>query len=225
MIWKATSERIEIRSFGFWQGSSGYDQTRAKLSPAQLTALEGLRVIPHPTGESVDATSYRVRVTDQDGSVVEYRAALDNKVDSDEGPGALPAIDIETLAPFLNTFQCMSATETRGDAVPTIHDDSGCLHGIFVPDACKDITLKWQSASAGDHRLELARCFDTTRIRVLSEDGTIELGAGATAVAPTCASLDVHLQQPGTYRVVLEKRNGAGCNAGGGAGDMMLRVR
>ena len=72
-VWRATSTKIDVSSFGFWEGSAGYSKLRADMTPDQLKALDGLYVIPTPqNGYTADNTSYRVLVTDADGSVAEW---------------------------------------------------------------------------------------------------------------------------------------------------------
>jgi len=114
--WSESSARVELRSFGYWNGSSRFDAEREQLTPAQLEALEGLREIPTPDGpRGSDYVSYRVEITDADGSIAHYRAAQDNITDGDEGDLSLQTLDVHTLQPFLGTFHCLSASQTRGD--------------------------------------------------------------------------------------------------------------
>ena len=81
--WKATSTRVELRSFGFFQGSSGYESDRSALSAAQLSALDAMCIIPTPTGPGgADFTTYAIEIADADGSVATYPAGGDAGVPS-----------------------------------------------------------------------------------------------------------------------------------------------
>lgn len=80
-VWTATSVRLELSSFGYWNGSSGYAKDRADLTAEQLLVLSGLRTVPTPTDTMVDRVSHRLRIVDEDGSSVTYRAAERNRLD------------------------------------------------------------------------------------------------------------------------------------------------
>ena len=73
-VWKTTSSRIDIRSFQLFKGSSGYLHDRSLLTEAQLAALDGLCLIPTPTNLVADSMTYRITITDNDGTQTSYRA-------------------------------------------------------------------------------------------------------------------------------------------------------
>jgi hypothetical protein len=243
--WKSTSTRIEITSFGFFQGSSGYASDRSAMTDAQLIALDGLCVIPTPSGpRGADFTSYVINITDADGTVAHYRAAQDNIVDSDEGPNAtLPTIDIHSLEPFLATFHCLFASQTRvprgsgadggsdGEAgsppwtsAPSVETSSpGCLNGVFVPYECADVWLKLNVDRPGTYQLRAVTCLETTTIKIFSPDASTEL-ATASGSEPNCPAVSYRFGQAGTYLVDIQKTNAAGCTGVGSAGDFFLKV-
>jgi hypothetical protein len=150
--WSETSARVELSSFGYWEGSSRFDAEREQLTAEQLRALEGLREIPTPDGPlGADFVSYRVEISDADGSVAHYRAAEDNITDSDEGDLSLRTLDVDTLRPFLGTFHCLTASQTRdglgnaplpGADVPT----GGANTAPSVEAAARPVPENWADA-------------------------------------------------------------------------------
>ena len=248
--WGPSSSRIAVHSFGFWEGSSGFEADRSELTPAQLDLLDGLRRIPTPEGFIVaDLTSYWVDITDSGGRVVSYRAAATNVMASDEPDLTLPTLDIDTLEPFLETFQCLSASATRdrfgttpspeppmdpssepdvgapaGSELPVVSTASpGCFHGIFAPVECHDTWLRLQVEVAGIYQLSALDCFEQLEIAAFGADGSSELGS-ASGAGGSCPVLTQEFAAPGTYPVVLRKTNLAGCGAPAAAGDFTFRV-
>jgi hypothetical protein len=235
-VWKPTSERLELSSFGFFEGSQGYDITRAQLSSEQLEMLEGLREIPTPEGPlGADFVSYTVRVTDRSGEVVEYRAAQQNVRDSDEGPAeGKHTLDYETLAPFLTTFDCASAKEYgpyAGDAssddhwagAATLSSDPGCIHGVFVSYETSHSYRRWQVDEPGTYRLAVVRCFQQMRLRLFDPKGEKELASSEAMTSPECPTLVHHFDAPGLYLIDLEKSPDPAA-AHDSAGDARMRV-
>lgn len=241
-IWRPSSRRIELSSFGFWQGSTAYAKDRADLTPEQLKALEGLRTTTPPDLVGADFTSYEVRVIDEDGSVAEYRAADGNVRDSDERTGAadLPTIDIETLKPFLDTIRCLSAKAVRSIVRTTdapidpskldmstaveVPADTACVNGVFVPYECSDAALKFDVATRTIYEFTSGRCLDTLSLRVYTGDRTKLLAESTPGTAESCFSLR-HTFEPGSYVLVFSKTNAGGCTTKGHAGDTSLRLR
>jgi len=241
-VWRPTSTRIEVSSFGFWEGSTGYAKDRAELTPEQLAALERLRTMTPPEQMGADFTSYEVRVTDEDGSVARYRAAEGNVRDSDESVNAasLPTIDIETLRPFLDTIKCLrakavepiprttttpldpkTADMSKAVAVPA---DTACTNGVFVPYGCSDSLLTFDVDAPATYEIVSGRCLEQLSLRVYTSDRTTLLAESTPGTAESCFTLR-HTFEPGSYVLVFSKTNAAGCNQNGKAGDTSLRVR
>ena len=241
-VWRPTSTRIEVSSFGFWVGSTGYAKDRAALTAEQLAALEGLRTTTPPEQMGADFTSYEVRVTDQDGSVARYRAAEGNVRDSDESANAtsMPTIDIETLRPFLATIKCLSAKAvepiprttnipldpktadmSKAVAVPA---DTACTNGVFVPYGCSDSLLTFDVDAPATYEIVSGRCLEQLSLRVYTSDRTALLAESTPGSAESCFTLR-HTFQPGSYVLVFSKTNVAGCSQNGRAGDTSFRVR
>lgn len=238
-VWKASSALIEVSSFGFWQGSTGYIKKSADLTTEQAAALDALCVIPEPTGPVVsDFNSYTIRITDTNGATTTYRAT-DSNVPAGTVTSSTPArIDYGSLRPYLATIHCVTAGQTRlttgasDDAgtppwskAPTLSDDEACQNGLFAPYSCADVWLKFQVDAPATYDLALTRCFGSTRLHVFSEDGATELASGAASTEPACASVEYAFPKAGTFLVKLEKTNPAGCDSNGGAGDMTIVVR
>jgi hypothetical protein len=234
-FWKPTSTRIELTSFGFFTGSTGYEKDRSQLSDAQLAALAGMCLLTASRGPATDAVSYAIKIHDRDGSVASYRATQGN-VDGDPVANAtVPAIEIGSLQPFLSTFQCLSASQTRESPAPTelpwskaptIGRDTGCLNGIFVPYGCHDVWLKLIVDAPATYELQTVNCVETINLKLHSADGTTELAAGTPGSKPNCPSLSYQFREQGTYLLEIEKTNATGCffNTSGSAGDFFVRV-
>ena len=236
-VWKASSRRIELVSFGFWQGSTGYRVDRAALTPAQQRALSGLCERPTPTEPLVsDLVSYRIKVTDADGSTVEYRAVPDNALEGDETEHTLRTIDYGSLVPFLNAFKCLTASQSRVTrttkidparpwaSAPTLPSDPSCLNGVFAPYNCGETWLKLTVPAAKRQTLTTERCVGTLQIKVFDATAENELAASAASTAPRCPRLS-YAFAAGTYYVQLRKTNGTqSCDVRGAAGDYLLRL-
>jgi hypothetical protein len=245
--WGPASTRIAVRSFGFWDGSTRFEADRTELTPVQLGALDGLRRIPPPEGPAAsDLTSYVIGITDDAGKLATYRAAQGNITDGDEADREIATLDIHTLEPFLATFDCLTATETRdrfgvaeeadagpSDAgaaalwseAPTVSTDTpGCFHGVFVPYECHDVWLRLNVEAAGSYRLSAVDCFEQLELSVLSPDGSSEL-AQTSGSGGSCPALRYAFTEPGSYPLRLRKENTAGCSALGTAGDFFFRVQ
>jgi len=241
-VWRRESRRIELWSFGYWQGSSGYAKDRAKLTDQQLAALEGLRATTPPSARGADFTSYRIRVLDEDGTFVDYRAAEGNVHDSDESDAArlLPTIDFATLEPFLATFQCLSAKAAAGTPRETeapidpseaemedaarLPADTGCINGLFVPHECSDTILTFDVSAPAVYDIVGGRCLESLSLRLYARDRTTLLALSSPAADGACFTLR-HAFDPGRYVLVLSKTNVAGCTTTGRAGDVSLRVQ
>ena len=123
--WTEASRAIEVRSFGYFTGSSKYVADREQLSETQLAALAQLCIIDTPKGPSADGVSHRISITDTDGKVTQYRAAQENALDIDEGQAKdWTTLDIASLTPFLDTLSCLSAGATRRFGVAAAQHDA-----------------------------------------------------------------------------------------------------
>ena len=229
-VWKPTSASVSLRSFGFFDGSSGYEGDRSSLTAEQITALEGLCPMDPPTTFATDGVHYTIEITDQDGSRAEYSAAQN---DWFEGAPRYPTIAYASLAPFLGTFKCLSAWQTRPrtqDPVtppwrdaPDVSVDPACRNGIFMPYKCHQVWLKLNVPVAASHRLALERCYETLGLAVFTADGMTMLAASDPVTGGACAAL-THAFEAGPYLVRVDKTNGDACDAGTQAGDFFLRV-
>ncbi len=241
-VWTPTSRRIELSSFGYWQGSSGYAKDRADLTQEQLAALEGLGTTEPPTTVGADFTSYRIRILDEDGTFAEYRAAAGNVRDSDEGSaaGVLPTIDIATLEPFLATFKCLSARQADGisrtsdtpidpsgadmDKAVRLPVDTGCINGVFVPYKCSDTIFTFDVSAPATYDIVGGRCLEALGLRVYASDRKTLLAESSPGTNESCFTLR-HAFDPGSYVLVLSKTNVAGCGTDGKAGDTSVRLQ
>jgi hypothetical protein len=229
-IWKPTSARISLRSFGFFNGSSGYERDRSDLTAEQKSALEGLCVVPSPTQFATDGVIYTLEIADQDGSRALYYAAQGDAFDRDYGP----TLAFANLAPFLTTFSCLAASQTRPmtseepsppwrDA-PDVSVDPACRNGIFMPYKCHQVWVRLNVPSAATHRLELERCFGSMALKVFTNDGMTEIAASDPVSGTACPALS-HAFEAGSWLLRVDKTNGDdSCDATTSAGDFFLRV-
>jgi hypothetical protein len=84
--------------------------------------------------------------------------------------------------------------------------------------------MSLEVSHAGPYEIATSECFESVTIKLLGADGTTVLETSSAGTKPSCAALTHTFDAAGTYRIVLEKRNTAGCGASGNAGDMYLRV-
>lgn len=236
--WKATSARIHLSSFGFFQGSMRYAKARVDLTVAQRQALEGLRTRPN-AGSTNDGDNemYSIDIVDNDGSTASYVASVDDILMS-AAPG-VGTIAVSTLTPFLGTLTCAKSKAAYAECVvapgaafpvsctATLGVDPGCENGVFTGSGCEDVWGVLQIPAAGTYELATVGCFENVTVQVLDLDGTTILGTSAPGTTPRCATLTQAFVAPGSYKVNLEKRNATaacGPNAMGVAGDYYFRV-
>lgn len=240
LVWTSTSRRIEVRSYSFWQGSSGYRVERTALTAAQRTALNALCVRPQPTGPVfADISAFQIDVTDNNGSVKSYRSAIDDLLDGDENDHSIPTIEYDSLKPFLATFRCLHATETRatrpraGETLeqagppwqfaPVLPSDPGCLNGMIGGTGCQESWVKVTISAKKRMNFFTEKCVGVTQIRLYDQSGTTQIAASTASSAPSCPSLSYSFN-PGTYLLNLRKTNAGGsCMAVGTSKDYWLR--
>jgi hypothetical protein len=234
--WRASSSRIEVFSFAYEEGSSGFGAARAELSSEQVAALDSLQVIANPTGPlGNDFASYSIRIWDEDATVTRYRAASDDVLDGDEADHTLPTIAFASLAPFLETIHCLRAQETRssgeasvgavrgaaavalGAVVPSVSTSArGCHHGLFSVGG-SDIWLRLDVEEAGTYSIATEECFQTTELHVFSSDGRDEV-ASSSGASSACPALEQHFLEPGSYPLLVQ------VSPGPGGGDFFLSI-
>lgn len=235
--WKATSARLSVLTYGFFSGSMKYAKDRVDMTAAQLLALDGLRTKPDSAnrGDADEQVSI-VEILDADGSNAKYVASEQDL--SGLLGGATATIAQSTLGPFLATLTCTKAKETSercasaaGAPPPEgcttkVGADPGCLDGVFVGSDCEDVWMALDVASAGSYEIATVDCIESVTIKLLSADGATLLVESAAGTQPTCSAVTHTFDVPGTFKLLLEKRNAAGCAGGalGGAGDFYLRV-
>ena len=234
-VWKTTSRGVEIRTFQYWTGVSGYLQEREQLTTTQLAALDGLCLIPTPTFRHFDTMTYRITIIDRDGSKASYRASSYNHLDGNEG---LPTVDIHSLEPFLATFSCISSGNPTlpppkvdggppWTVAPVMGTDPGCLNGVFVHPGCRQAWVKLQVDVPSSARLEVFDCMGAlSTLRLFTPDGATELAASNPASSSSCPYIDHAFERADTYVLSIDRTAGAACDAGTGpAGDLLLRIR
>jgi len=227
-VWKTTSAKVALRMFGFFAGSSGYEQDRASLTAGQHSALDALCIIPTPSRFAADAPIYRIAITDDDGSQSEYYAAYMDLIDRDYGR---PMIGYASLEPFLKTFSCLNAGQTRPStpgpppgSIPDVSADPACRNGIFMPYQCHQVWLRLNVPAAAIHELALEGCFGTTTLKIFAADKMTELASSAPGTSTACPTLS-YAFEAGPTLVRVDKTNGdIPCDGMGSAGDFFLRV-
>jgi len=239
-LWKATSRAVEIRTFNYWTGVSGYLQEREQLTTTQLAALDGLCLIPTPTFRHFDTMTYRITITERDGTKASYRASSYNHLDGNEG---LPTVDIHSLEPFLATFSCVSSGSPTlpppkvdggppWTVAPVMGTDPGCINGVFVPSGCRQAWVKLKVDAPLSTRLEVFECRGAlsmgalSTLRLFTPDGATELAASNPASSSVCPYVDYAFARADTYVISIDRTAGTACDAGTGpAGDLLLRIR
>ena len=236
--WKASSTRLEMTSFGYWVGSSGYRADRASLSGAQLSALAAMRQVPTPTQTAADLVSYHLTIFDQDGTSALYRAAgtggagvTTNLLDGDEGTTAasMPTIDFPTFQPFLDTIHCDATRSpafpadggvggsTDGGAAwasaPTLPADPSCVDGISGNGSCEDIWRRVVVAQPATYTFTLRTCSTGMSLDIMAPDGASSLTTSPSFTSPACGSLAQHFDSAGTYLLRVSSGGDAGCTA------------
>jgi hypothetical protein len=232
-VWKPTSSAIEIRAFHLFKGQSGYLQQRTQLTAAQMTALDGLCLIPTPTTRLTDSMTYRIVVADQDGTQTSYRASAFNYLDGNVG---LPTVDVHSLEPFLATFSCTFSGEPRfpptgadagsWDWAATMGTDPGCINGVYARSHCTPNWVKLRVDAPLTASIEVFECSGPQGgLRLFTPDGATVLAASSPGDASPCPYVSHAFAQAGTYLLSIDGHAGD-CDAGLGlVGDVSLRVR
>jgi hypothetical protein len=235
--WKSTSTRLEMSSFGYWVGSSGYAADRAHLSAAQISALNGLRVIPTPSSGAEDIVSWQLTIFDQSGASQTYRAAVDDVISGDESSmPTVPTIGYASLQPFLDTVHCDAAKDPANPSdagvdagppwasAPTLPSDTNCVNGFFIGSPCQDTWRQVVVPQPATYTFALQGCWGLTAIEVLADDGTTELATSPMGASGACASVTYSFAQAGTYLLDVQQRNEAGCDMQTTLGDSAIRI-
>lgn len=202
------------------------------MSAEQLTALDGLRTGPDGGIPDPDGATYDVRIIDADGSVAAYRAAVGNATDD-----PAHALDIATLEPFLETFECTRGTisRERGVDTPTVPSaqaiaaavalptDLGCINGLHVPQGCSDSFFTFDVTTPATYLVTGGPCVENLFLRVYSADATALIAESTPGTADACYTLS-HAFDAGTYVFAVGKTNAAGCSVKGVSGDTTIRI-
>jgi hypothetical protein len=124
----------------------------------------------------------------------------DNFVDSDERRiDGECGIDVETLMPFLDTFDCLGAkvwvylvgegsTDTWAEAA-RFKPDPSSLHGVYVPWETSHTLRMWQIEEAGHYGLTAEHCLEEMTLHVYDPSGLTKPVASEARTAPTCPAL------------------------------------
>jgi hypothetical protein len=186
------------------------------------------------SGNGEDYEIVEITIVDADGTSATYVAAENDLPVALTGP-ATSTLQHATLAPLLATLACLKAKSVCGVApgapapamcTAKVTTDPGCLNGIFVAAGCEDAWMTLTVPTAGAYEIQTVNCIESVGIELTSADGASILASAAPSPKPACASLTHTFDAAGTYRLVLQKRNAAGCAAGttGNAGDFYVRV-
>ncbi len=129
--WTSTSNRIEVASFTYPQGSLRFDGTRSQLTASQLARVEALKLVPPGSSCPVDYNIATVIVHDESGAFVAYKTVGG---DYDCARGA-PLLSSATARAFFDSLQCIRAGLPNSGATafadaPTMKIDDGCLSGV-----------------------------------------------------------------------------------------------
>ncbi|AKU99702.1 hypothetical protein AKJ09_06366 [Labilithrix luteola] len=229
-MWKSTSTRLEISGVVIGNAPSRYTVDLADMTPAQLSAAQGLRTIAGTINGPgwADGPAWQVNVTDQDGSAASFRVTQDNLPSDIEKQQAstLPTIDYTTLTPFLGTFECMKqydfVFEPRTTGAPidttgayaTVHGtlttDKGCTNYVSTTSACGDGLIKFPLTQSGTYEIFVSNSTEPFTLRAYSEDGAT-LVAESSAGTGTSPFTFSHAFDAGNYLLVLSKTVASGC--------------
>jgi hypothetical protein len=139
----------------------------------------------------------------------------------------LPFTSIESLQPFLDTFACISAKETRdptGAPVPAsalvAHPGDGCLHGVFIDGRGTAVRFEVPVTAPGQLTIATdAHESFASQVTLIDVDGATALGQGTVpAGGPGCSSLTSSFAAAGTYFVEVTSSNAQ-------TGDIFLRIQ
>jgi hypothetical protein len=238
LVWKPTSDRIELISTSFFNGSWGYDRLRADLTPQQLSALEQMKTMAPDTGRfAADVDFLEITITDRDGSKTKFQATSKNFHGSVPDPTLTP-IDFRTLSPFIQTTACEKGTrpierssETRLDPsaapqTPALPKDLACLTGIRLSGRCSDTVFKVTPPSDGSFTFSIHRCLDVMSLRLYTGDGKTMLEEAALGgnTADPCVSLAATMSTTESYLLMMT-RTVPGCATAVDAKDVFVRMQ
>ncbi len=214
-VWTSSSAAIEVRSFSYFEGSSGYTRTRAELTAAQLTALEGLCVGKvTATKQPSDLEEFRVTITDRDGTKIEYQGNT-----HDAGIAGDTRFSYASFAPFVATYSCRHVKQdgVSGDAGvfgpsgAALVANDGCLHGAL---GRHRFTLRVDTTAA-DYEVRTVLCQGGANVSLLGLDGTpLATGAPVSSDAGACSSVKHRFAATGEYLIEVS----------GGVGDVLFRI-
>lgn len=220
--WNSDSRSLSLRSFGYWSGSSGYDRDRSRLTVEQLALLDRLEVIDPHSSCAEDILDHTLTIVDAAGVARRYHANSTNEACDSE----LPLVSIESLRPFLQTFRCISAGDTRsrtGQPVPAwalvVHPGDGCLHGVFLDGGRTTVRFEVPVTTPAPLTIEtIGHSSVAGQVTLIDLDGATVLGVGSEpAGRPDCSSLTYDFTVAGTYYVEVTSINSA-------ISDILLRI-
>lgn len=219
-VWRPESTRIEIESFGFWDGGWKFEADRAQLTAAQLQALEGLRTIPTPS-QTCPSDIVGAEVTVYDGAA--KRVLQVNQSDANCGDGDY--LSYASYEPLKRELGCFGAGATR-DLFPddgdrpsvTLTPSAGCLHGVFGTPSGNRIHFKVKVEDVSRPLVfEIRDCYSDVSLHLLAPGGA-ELATAHGSAGAVCARFEHTFAAAGTYDLHIDKA------ASESAGDFYLRV-
>lgn len=205
-VWLEESEEVIVHSFAFWEGGSRFRADRERLTDEQLLLLSNLELTAPESQCIEDLPSYSVEIRDADGTVREFRAADGDMSCSDE----TEVISMASLTPFLATYSCLSAGQTRNaqntiDDALTIDVGGGCEHGFFGG----PIWLKVNIDHPGSYAFRGVNCSaQESTIALYSEDGHTLLNEGGAEAAPGCWAVEHDVEAAGSYFLLIDGTQG-----------------
>jgi hypothetical protein len=205
--WTDASETISLHAFGPFQGLSGYERDRARLTAEQLELLAALEVRAPAAACGTDQLGYWITITDSTGAAREYHATQYDQECGESGP----FIAMSSLQPFLDTFACISSRDPP-PGVPVIHPGDGCRHGFYMDGRGTVARAALQVDAPGELSIAVeAGATFAPHLTLLDVDGATTLAEGSSSLTQAFAAA-------GTFVLEVASTNDV-------HGDLLLQVR
>lgn len=203
--WRPSSVGVRLEAFSYWEGGMAFERARSELSPAQLSALAQVKLLPW-TGQCVeDGLEATLTVKDADGSSASY--VVLGPCDRAEGATLDPA----TLQPVLDTLPCLTASETRNAdnqpaTAPHLGANDGCEHGMFgtPPWLMLDVDAPGRTYTIRGLRCE----HNEVSLALYDASGSRLIASAEPEPAPGCQVIEHVFDEAGSYALNVQAMGG-----------------
>lgn len=205
--WDERSQRVELRCFGFFEGTMRFRADRAQLSAEQLQLLEGLRFGPPGATCLADGMSCDVAITSDRGEVTHF-----DTVQGDSPCNRLePGLAYASFQPLLDQIDCKFSLQSKNPLFPS----EGCLQGFSATGTVRQ-QLMLADAKRSYH-VELEQCSSRMRpdqytLELYGADPSVPLAVGKPIADPdmrgACLAFDVEVETATLAELVITTPSG-----------------